>query len=239
MRRASARESVVKVAPVSTMKRMGRPFTVPLVKNCPRASASTVTLPPTASESDPTSATSGSVLVMPLTVSTALARSALSSLTPSTVSPTSIVTGAPRSITTSAFWPGVTATTRTSVAMQSAGSRSTVATACDHRRRADVANFTMLGGYGAGGFWVKTKRRGSTMAALFRSDHLAGCRGRWRRRPQGSGPLHRRVVEHHHLVDERGPVVADHVDVDLLGELRAFGLGLDADQARTGVDLRA
>src|SRR5436309_551854 len=57
--------------------------------------------------------------------------------------------------------------------------------------------------------------------------------------PQGSAPRHRGVVEHHHLVDERGPVLADHMDVDLLGELRALGLGLDAHQARAGVDLRA
>src|SRR5882724_9555602 len=57
--------------------------------------------------------------------------------------------------------------------------------------------------------------------------------------PQGSAPRHRGVIEHHHLVDERGPVLADHMDVDLLGELRALGLGLDAHQARAGVDLRA
>src|SRR3989442_8792833 len=57
--------------------------------------------------------------------------------------------------------------------------------------------------------------------------------------PQGSAPRHRRVVEHYHLVDERGPILAGHMDVDLLGDLRALGLGLDAQQARAGVDLRA
>src|SRR5438128_1725554 len=54
-----------------------------------------------------------------------------------------------------------------------------------------------------------------------------------------SAARHRRMVEHHHLVDERGPVLADHLDMELLGELRAFGPGLDAHQARAGVDLRA
>src|SRR5207247_1119424 len=51
--------------------------------------------------------------------------------------------------------------------------------------------------------------------------------------------VHRRVVEHHHLVDERGPVLADYLDVELPGELRALGPGLDAHQARAGVDRRA
>src|SRR5438093_9969659 len=55
--------------------------------------------------------------------------------------------------------------------------------------------------------------------------------------PSAAG--HRRMVEHHHLVDECRPVLADHVDVDLLGELRALGSGLDAHQARAGVDLRS
>src|SRR5262249_29413933 len=43
IRVASARDNVVKVAPVSTMKRTGRPLTVPLERNCPRASAESVT----------------------------------------------------------------------------------------------------------------------------------------------------------------------------------------------------
>src|SRR5207247_4208257 len=63
---------------------------------------------------------------------------------------------------------------------------------------------------------------------------------RWREAscPRSSAALHRRVVEHHHLVDERWPVLAHHVDVDLLGELRALGPRLYTDEARAGVDSR-
>src|SRR4030095_6356421 len=104
-------------------------------------------------------------------------------------------------------------------------------------------------------------RRGTRMLARLRR-----CRGKRRRAEVGRGggaevfhsipdplphlrtsapphasqnSLHRRVIQHHHGVRQRGPVAADDVHGDLLGHLRALGLGFDAHQAGARVHLGA
>src|SRR5205823_8607230 len=74
------------------------------------------------------------------------------------------------------------------------------------RRRAASEGPNLLPGVGS--FAVAAQRTAGTASAATPLWH-----------PRGSAPRHRRVVEHHHLVDERGPVVADHMDVDLLRDL--------------------
>src|SRR5437879_13560716 len=44
--------------------------------------------------------------------------------------------------------------------------------------------------------------------------------------------LHRRVVQHDHLVDERGAILPDDVDLDILRHLPALRMRLGADEPR-------